>query len=243
MKTKLDRPIACVTSRVRAAFTLIELLVVIAIIAILASLLLPALSKAKIKGQTVRCLSNLHQIGIGMSLYTSEQNEKFPFISDTWPRMEFIHAWTLLHPYLSTNDSFYLCPADRGPNNFALLTKLFSSVGIRTNDLPFPNSYWYWLAFFTQGNDLASLIPRQRSFSDVRTLPRRSLWNARLSIRRTKDSSTPVTLCLKPMAKAGSQPCLLTATRPLPGIQSNTAAHRAAPVSCSLIRAAHKALA
>ena len=76
--------------------------------------------------------------------------------------------WTLLHPYLNINGSFYLCPADRGPNNFALLTKLFTSAGIRTNDLPFPNSYWYGLAFFTQGNRFASLTPRQRSVSDVR---------------------------------------------------------------------------
>ncbi len=60
------------------AFTLIELLVVIAIIAILAALLLPALSRAKQQAQTVKCLSNLHQIGVGMQLYLGDNQQKFP---------------------------------------------------------------------------------------------------------------------------------------------------------------------
>jgi prepilin-type N-terminal cleavage/methylation domain-containing protein len=67
----------------KRAFTLIELLVVIAVIAILAALLLPALSQAKERVKRTSCRSNLHQLGLGVHMYSSDNQEKLPTVYRT----------------------------------------------------------------------------------------------------------------------------------------------------------------
>ena len=66
-----------------SGFTLIELLVVIAIIAILASLLLPALASAKESGRSIKCLSNMRQVALGIYNYKDENDDHLPFAGST----------------------------------------------------------------------------------------------------------------------------------------------------------------
>ena len=98
------------SSRAPGAFTLIELLVVIAIIAILASLLLPALAKAKESAKRIQCVNGMRQLGMAVMMYADEHEGFYPergisptSTSNIWP--------LLLQPYYVETKILY-CPSD-----------------------------------------------------------------------------------------------------------------------------------
>jgi prepilin-type N-terminal cleavage/methylation domain-containing protein/prepilin-type processing-associated H-X9-DG protein len=131
-RTGIEQPTERCRKRKPTGFTLIELLITVGIIAILASLMLPMLARAKARARCVVCAGNLRQMGIGTELYTLDNQDRLPGCQHSLP------SWKYgLASYSGTN--VYVCPDDAATR--AALPEARRNYSCVINDFLTPNPY------------------------------------------------------------------------------------------------------
>ncbi len=128
--------------REHKGFTLIELLVVIAIIAILAAVLFPVFARARAKAHQNSCLNNVKQLALGMNMYMSDYDQRFPF-AFAWDVNNGLYWKHQIYPYIK-NGQIFVCPSDMvgengdpsdtvGNEDTTYITNYYTSYGYNWN--------------------------------------------------------------------------------------------------------------
>lgn len=124
---------------VRRDFSLIELLVVISIMAIMVSMLLPALGQARRIAYKISCSSNLHQMGIAVQMYVNEYGyfpRAYQSATSRWVDQ--------IKPYVNKSSALYVCPEDPVKAACSWDSSIFLSYGVNCSKFSGKNDYSFW---------------------------------------------------------------------------------------------------